>query len=236
MAFERSKQAAAVAAAALVCSGMRVGLGTGSTSEFFVTALAERVKSESLDIQVFPTSEGILNMSRDLDLPVLADYPDLTELDFACDGADEVDPLGRLIKGGGGALLREKLVALAAKRFVVMVDHSKHVEALGATFRLPVEVVSFGLTSTEKRIADLGVASKLELRRIKGSEQPFVTDQGNRILDLSFAQAEVETVALLHQKLKQLTGVVETGFFASFASQIVTGAEDGTVSIFRAQA
>ncbi len=216
----------------MVTRGMRVGLGTGSTSEFFVSALAKRAQDESLDLQVFPTSEGILKMAQELGLPLLSSYPDLTELDFACDGADEVDQQGRLIKGGGGALLREKLVALAAKRFVVMIDGSKHVKSLGSTFRLPVEVVSFGLTSTEKRIAALAVATKIELRKQKGSDDVFVTDQGNYILDLSFASdLAVETVAELHAQLKQLTGVVETGFFPAFAYKVVTGSEDGAVAV-----
>lgn len=225
MAYEASKQAAARAAALLVENNMRVGLGTGSTSEFFVRALAERVQQEGLKISAFPTSEHILNLAKSLGIPIMQDYPNLERLDIACDGADEVDPHWNLIKGGGAALLREKLVARAAKQFVVMVDQSKHVARLGQTFRLPVEVIPFAWEATCQAVQQGPGVVRLEWRMQEG--EPKRTDHNNFVVDLTVDG----DVAALHHYLKAQVGVVETGFFGGMTHTLITGSEDASAQV-----
>lgn len=224
MAFEASKHAAAQAAVKLVEDGMVVGLGTGSTAMMMVQNLAARL-AERLRIQVVPTSEAIAVEARRLKLPILADYPDFQRIDLTLDGADEVDPQGNMIKGGGGALLREKLVAVASGRLVIMVDESKRVERLGQAWPVPVEVVPFGWGRLQKCLQDLG--GRCELRANSG--KPVLTDHGNFIIDCHFGPiAELEE---LESRLKRLTGVVETGLFLGMANALVVGAEDGNAQL-----
>ncbi len=221
MSQAEAKRVAAREAVRLVEPGMRVGLGTGSTSEEMMRCLAERVK-QGLSIEGVPTSDAIAEMARSLGIPLAPELPDFARVDLTLDGADEVDPGGNLVKGGGGALLREKLVASASRRLVIMVDDTKHVEALCSTRALPVEVVPYGWTATLERIAALGGESLLRL----AGEKPFVTDQGNYIADVRFPpQAKPGE---LHDRLAAVVGVVETGLFVGLATCVITGHADGT--------
>lgn len=221
MSQAEAKRAAAREAVRLVEDGMRVGLGTGSTSEEMLRCLAERVR-EGLKIHGVPTSDNSARQARELGIPLLAELPDFARVDLTLDGADEVDPRGNLVKGGGGALLREKLVASASRRLVIMVDDTKHVEELCSTRPLPVEVVPYGWTATLERIAQLG--GQGELRQADG--KPFVTDQGNYIADCRFPpQGEPGE---LHDRLAAVVGVVETGLFIGLATCVITGYPDGT--------
>jgi len=206
------KRVAADSAAAQVLDGMIVGLGTGSTAEFVLLALARRIQ-EGLRITAVPTSELTAARARDLGIP-------LTELTgpihIAIDGADEVERNKlSLIKGRGGALLREKIVAQAASRFVVVVDESKIVSRLGAA-PVPVEVTQFGWQATARRIQELGA---------KPERRDFVTDNGNYILDCSFGFMESpETVA---EALDHIAGVVQHGLFVGMASEVHVGTSSG---------
>jgi len=219
---EQAKWAAAHGAVGMVHDGMVLGLGTGSTAIKFLELLARRVEQEGLTVTCVPTSEGIAREARAHGLNLHPGYPDFGAVDLTVDGADEVDPAGDLIKGGGGALLREKLVALASRRVIIVVDPDKHVPELGQTFRLPVEVVPFGWTLTLGRLRDLGAEPEI---RLEGSTL-FHTDQGNLIIDCRFPG--IPEPARLHGLLKALPGVVETGLFPAIAHTILTGRPDGS--------
>ncbi|MBT9588167.1 ribose-5-phosphate isomerase RpiA [bacterium] len=224
MAFDASKKAAAEAAVKFVEPDMVVGLGTGSTSLHMVRLLSERV-AQGLRVEAVATSEAIAAEARRLGIVLVADYPNFQRVDVTLDGADEVDEEGRLIKGGGGALLREKLVATASTRLVIMIDESKRVKCLGQNWPIPVEIVPFGWARLQKRIEELG--AKVQLRLHEG--RPFVTDQNNYIFDCNFGpMADPEKV---HAQLIQLTGVVETGLFLGLTNTLVIGAEDGTARV-----
>ncbi len=220
MSFEVSKKAAARAAIGFVEDGMIVGLGTGSTSLFMVGLLAEKVAA-GLNIQAVATSEAIAAEARRQGITLVAEYPNFQRVDLTLDGADEADGEGRLIKGGGGALLREKLVAMASTRLVIMIDESKRVQQFGENWPVPVEVVPFGWARLHKRIEDLG--AQVQLRQKDG--QPFHTDQGNYIFDCRFGP--MEQPEKIHAALIQLTGVVETGLFLGLTNTLVTGCESG---------
>ncbi len=221
-----AKVAAARGALEYIQDGMKVGLGTGSTAAKFVDLLAELCKQKGWHVVCVPTSEVTAKQALSLGLELDQAYPDFRHLDVVVDGADEIDLHGNLTKGGGGALLREKYVAAAADKMVVIVDEAKHVDYLGTTFKLPVEIVSFAWSNTMERLA--AFTPNLELRRRGG--QIFVTDQGNYIVDCKFDK--IEDPAQLHSQLKALTGVVETGIFSGYAKVCVTGLADGT---FRTQ-
>ncbi|MFN8607580.1 MAG: ribose-5-phosphate isomerase RpiA [Vulcanimicrobiota bacterium] len=224
MSFEASKKAAARAAVQLVEDGMLVGLGTGSTSLEMVRLLAERVAA-GLRIEAVATSELIAETARRAGIPMVAGYPDFQRIDLTLDGADEADGQGRLIKGGGGALLREKLVATASTRLVIMIDESKRVQQLGQGWAVPVEVVAFGWSGLQKRIEQLGARVVLRLKE----GRPFLTDQGNYIFDCNFGPMEDPEV--VHARLKKLTGVVETGLFIGLTNVLVVGNESGEAQI-----
>jgi len=219
---ERQKLEAARRALDLVEPGMRLGLGTGSTARHFVDLVGEKV-AEGLDVRCVATSEATAAQANALGIP-LATLEELPELDLTVDGADEVDHELRLIKGGGGALLREKIVAAASRQMAVIADASKLVRLLGA-FPLPVEVVPFGLAATRRHIeraaAELGLAGPIQLR---GGAQPFVTDGGHCILDCSLgAIADPERLA---EALSRIPGVVEHGLFIGYArTAIIAGSE-----------
>jgi ribose 5-phosphate isomerase A len=219
---DRRKLEAAERALELVKPRMKLGLGSGSTARHFVDLVGKRV-AEGLDIRCVATSEATEAQAKALGIP-LASLDELLELDLTVDGADEIDPKLRLIKGGGGALLREKIVASASKRMVVIADSTKLVQRLGA-FALPIEVVPFGLAATrghiERVFARLGLAGPIRLR---GDSSPFVTDGGHYILDCSLgAIAEPEQ---LSQMLSPIPGVVEHGLFIGLArAAIIAGAE-----------
>ncbi|MBW0002477.1 MAG: ribose-5-phosphate isomerase RpiA [Hyphomicrobiales bacterium] len=222
---DAQKQMAAARALELVSSGMKVGLGTGSTAAYFVDLLAERARS-GLDIICVPTSEATRERATRAGLHV-ATLDEVPRLDLTVDGADEVDHELRLIKGGGGALLREKIVAYASARMVVIADRSKLVKTLGA-FPLPIEVVPFGLAATriaiEAEAARLGLVGRIELRK-DNSGQVFHTDSGNFILDAAFG-AILDPVAL-SSRLGDIPGIVEHGLFIGIArGAIIAGGDD----------
>lgn len=209
---------AARAALSHVESGMKLGIGTGSTAEEFVRLLGERVR-DGLDIVGVPTSERTAALCRELDIE-LATLEELPELDLTVDGADEVDSELTLIKGGGGALLREKIVAAASKRMIVIADSSKLVNTLGR-FPLPIEVNKFGLGATEiaigKAASALGINGPVTLRW--AGDDPFVTDGGHLILDASFGL--IPDARALSTALHAIPGVVEHGLFIGIASMAI---------------
>jgi ribose 5-phosphate isomerase A len=215
MANEQEKEGACRAAAKLVRDGDIVGLGTGSTAHFAVVALGERVKA-GLKIVGIPTSvqTGELARAVGIRLTTLNEHP---EIDITIDGADEIDSRLRLIKGGGGALLREKVIATASKKRVVVADSSKVVSVLGKV-PLPVEVISFARTVVENKIVSLGGSPKL---RTRPDGSPFITDNGNQILDCNFGKiADPPALALI---LNNTPGIVEHGLFIGLASMVLVG-------------
>lgn len=219
------KRAAARAVADSVKTGQRLGLGTGSTVTFFLERLAERVAEEGLRIVGVPTSEPTSIRARELGLP-LGSLDAIESLDLAVDGADEVDPQLDLIKGGGAALTREKIVAAAAARFVVIVDETKLVARLGASFRLPIEVLPFGWRQSSARIAALGLRN--ELRR-EADSQPLRTDNGNYVLDAVLGPCE--DLRALELELDAIPGVLECGLFVGMADEAWIGGADGSVRV-----
>ncbi|WP_332770456.1 ribose-5-phosphate isomerase RpiA [Phenylobacterium sp.] len=223
--IDEQKRASGEAAAALVESGMVVGLGTGSTAAWFVKAVAAR----GLDIVGVPTSVATAELAASLGIR-LAELGQVKSIDLTVDGADEIGPALSLIKGGGAALLREKLVWEASKRCVVIADAAKRVKLLGQ-FPLPIEVVAFGHETTALRIGDalaecdLGVAPRLRLK----DGAPVKTDGGNLIYDA--ACGRIEEPALLAAALKSVTGVVDHGLFLDLADLALVGTPDGVVTL-----
>jgi ribose 5-phosphate isomerase A len=215
------KRLAAESAAELVKAGMVIGLGTGSTAEIAIRIIGEKVKN-GLNITGVPTSRKSEEIARALGirLSTLADHP---ELDMALDGADEVE-LGSLdlIKGRGGALLREKIVASASRKLIIVVDESKIVDRLGSHGEVPVEIVPFGWQSTARRLANLGWQPVL---RLDSAQTPFVTDGGHYILDCSFHKhISLQSRAV---DLHDTVGVVEHGMFLGMATQVHVGGSNG---------
>lgn len=223
-----AKRAAAGVALSLVESGMKIGLGTGSTVEFFLQGLSQRVR-EGLSIVGIPTSRATEARARELGIP-LADanggYPRL-ESDLCVDGADRVDLNGALIKGGGGALLREKLVAENSQKICILVDPTKLVPVFDEAFALPVECIPFGIESTLARLASLGC--DVSLRAVEGAL--FVTDNGNLLVDCRFSQIVDPVAAEL--RVKAFTGVVEVGIFTDLLDQLVVGYPNGATEIWK---
>ena len=221
MSVEDQKQAVGEAAAALVAAGMTVGLGTGSTAAWFVKALAAR----ALDIRCVATSKATADLAAGLGMTVI-ELDAVSVIDLTVDGADEIGPGLSLIKGGGAALLREKLVWEASRRCVVIADAAKRVARLGA-FPLPIEVVAFGHTSTARRICDafaecdMGVAPRLRAR----DGAPVITDNGNYIYDA--ACGAILDPALLAGALKSVTGVVDHGLFLDLADAALVATDSG---------
>lgn len=216
MSLDSLKREAAARAVALVRDGMKLGLGTGSTAKHFVDLLAERMKAEKLNIIGVPTSEATRAQAAALGIP-LSTLDETPELDLTIDGADEIDPALRLIKGGGGAHLREKIVALASKRMIVIADETKDVETLGR-FPLPLEVIPFGVEATRRQIeavfAAHGLKGEMTLRMKDGA--PFRTDSGNLVLDAHLGR--IPDADRLAHALDGVTGVVEHGLFIGIAS------------------
>lgn len=215
---------AARAALTLVKDGMRLGIGTGSTADEFIRLLADKV-NDGLKITGVPTSIKTKNLCEALGIP-LSTLEEMPELDLVIDGADEVDAQFQLIKGGGGALLREKIVAHASKAMVVIADESKLVETLGA-YPLPIEVNKFGLASTHNAIT--AVATKLGLSgeiALRGAEvSPFETDGGHLILDASFSH--IPDASALSKELLEIPGVVEHGLFLGYAKVVFLASPAG---------
>lgn len=224
MSADDQKRISGEAAAELVEAGMVVGLGTGSTAAWFVKALAAR----KLDIRGVPTSEATASLARELGIP-LAALDDVKSIDLTVDGADEVGPGLSLIKGGGAALLREKLVWEASKRCVVIADAAKHVTALGK-FPLPIEVVRFGHVHTGQRLADIAAEFELLPPRLRMADRGIVvTDGGNVIYDLP--SGVIAEPAALAAALKTVTGVVDHGLFLDLADEALLGTDQGVVKL-----
>jgi ribose 5-phosphate isomerase A len=223
------KRAAAERAIPLVEDGMRLGIGTGSTAAAFIKLLGERVRA-GLKVTGVPTSEATRSACERQGIP-LATLEDLPELDLTIDGADEVDGSLRLIKGGGAALLREKIVAVASRRMVVIADASKHVETLGA-FPLPVEVNLFGIGATtravEAAVARAGCTGEI-VRRHDASGVPLLTDGGHAILDLRLGR--IPDPEALSAGLWAVPGVVEHGLFLGIADAAILAAAKGDAAV-----
>ena len=219
--LDHLKKATAQTAATLINNGTIVGLGTGSTASFAVSIIAQRV-ADGLDIIGIPTSEKIEQQARSMGIP-LSTLAERDHIDVAIDGADEVEIGTRnLIKGRGGALLREKIVAIAAALLIIVVDDSKLVDRLGTRDPVPLEVVPFGWQSTAKRLRSLGARLTLRL----GSDgQPFISDGGHYILDGVFGA--IEDPMHLQQQLDREVGVVENGLFLGLTSQVIVGRRQG---------
>lgn len=213
MANDQEKEAAARASLRFVKDGQVVGLGTGSTAAYFIQLLGEQVKS-GLRIRGIPTSDRSREMAASLGIP-LTTFDECQAIDVTVDGADEVDPQLRLIKGGGGALLREKIVASATRQLVIVADATKRVSVLGK-FPLPVEVIKFAQAVVAKKIEALG--AEVELRR-RTDGKPFLTDENNHILDCRFGQ--IPDADGLARQLSDMAGVVEHGLFIGMASVVL---------------
>ena len=210
------------AAAALVSAGMVVGLGSGSTARYATLRIAERLRSGDLrDIVAVPTSEETARLAMREGIP-LSDLDSHPRIDVTIDGADEVDPNLQLIKGRGGYLLREKIVAAATIREVIVVDASKLVDRLGTLFPVPVEVVSFGWRNTAERLGETGAVTAL--RRL--GDEPYVTEEGNYIIDCRYPHGIDQPLAL-HCALNAIPGVVENGLFLDMAELVIVASANG---------
>jgi ribose 5-phosphate isomerase A len=216
------KQRAAAHAVTFIESGMKVGLGHGSTALYAVQALAGRLRNGELqEIAGIPASKFIGDEAKRLGIP-LTTFADHPVIDLTIDGADEVDPALNLIKGGGGALLREKIIAQASRREIIVVDGSKLVPALGTNWALPVEVVPFGWEAQARYLAALG--AEVTARREEDGKL-FETDQGNYILDCAFGV--IEDLMELNTRLNDRVGIVEHGLFLGLASDVIVADQDG---------
>ncbi len=222
---DAAKRAAGERAAALVEDGMRLGLGTGSTTPCAIEALGRRIRREGLEVAGVPTSYAAERLARRVGLPLVT-LDDVDALDLALDGADEVDPALHLIKGRGAAMTRERIVAAQARRFVVLADPSKQVERLGTRRPVPVEVLPMACAPVLQAAAALGGAPELRMGRRK--DGPVVTDQGFWVIDVRFAGGIDEPEAL-SRALWAVPGVLDHGLFAGLATEVLIGRPDGTV-------
>jgi ribose 5-phosphate isomerase A len=223
MDLDREKQTAARHSMRFIDDGNIVGLGTGSTAEYAVRFLAERLQN-GLKIKGIPTSERTARLGAELGIP-LATLDQYQKIDVAIDGCDEADPQLRLIKGAGGAFLREKIIASAAKKFVIIADSSKQVQILGKT-PLPVEVVPFAQTLVAKEIEALGATAKL---REDSRGKLYVTDEGHHIFDCHFGP--IADPAALGRQLEAIPGVVEHGLFIGMADIVLIGQGETVVEL-----
>jgi len=218
-----AKQLAAEKAVSFLDNGMTIGLGTGSTAYWAIEKIGEKVKKDGWNIKAIATSIVSEEQARGLGIPIF-DFSSIKSIDVTIDGADEVNPKLQLIKGGGGALLREKIVATNSKQLIVVADESKWVETLGK-FPLPVEVVHFGWERTFDKLQMLGCEAK---RRMKGTI-PYITDNGNYIVDCAFG--EIKDPPLLQELVNAITGVVDNGLFVHIASKLVLGLNNGETRV-----
>ncbi len=204
-----------------ISDGMVVGIGSGSTIELLVPKLAEKLNHEQIDITGVCTSNKTAYIAKELGIRVV-DVNDIEKIDVAIDGADEVDNNLNLIKGGGGALFREKVIDAMAEKFIVLVDESKCVSYLGETFNLPVEVDKFNWLLVSKKIA---AYDNLQVIRRMVDDVPFITDNGNYILDVTL-NSSIDSYAM-HEFLIHLVGVLETGYFIDVTDQVIIGTQKG---------
>ena len=217
------KRKAGEKAVEYVEDGMIIGLGTGSTVEYTLKKLGELVK-KGLDVKGIPTSMHTRKLAKEYKIP-LTTLEENPKIDLTIDGADEVDSNLNLIKGGGGALTKEKIVAYHSKREIIVVDESKIVKALGIDFPLPVEVIKFGWLSTKKAIEDFGCDA--DLRKIV--EEPYLTDNSNYILDCDFER--IDEPEQLEKDLNYIPGVVENGLFIGLVDEIIVGSKQGVMTL-----
>jgi len=220
--LQNPKEVAGRAAAQLVETGMTVGLGTGSTVYF---TLAERMESEGLKLRGIPTSVDTETKARKMGIP-LVELHEVDHIDLTIDGADESDHQFRLTKGGGGALLREKVVAHMSARMAVVMTPDKLVERLGRTFALPVEVVPFAASLVQRKLESLGAQVKLRT----AGDGAYVTDNSNHILDSTFPEGITDPAAV-EKALAEVPGMVESGLFIGLATELYMGKADGTCEI-----
>lgn len=219
-----AKSAAGKAAADLIHSDMIVGLGTGSTAAFFIESLAQRCR-EGLKIKAVASSKKSYEQALMLQIP-LVDINTLSQIDIDVDGADEIDSQKRMIKGGGGALLREKIIACMSKEMIVLIDAKKQVDYLGA-YPLPVEIIPFAHLATQHHLQQQGLFGNMRMTK---DNKLYVTDNGNYIYDIQLKHPcknpeEIDT------KIRSIPGVVETGFFFGLAKKIIIGFNDGKINI-----
>lgn len=228
--IDKAKFVAAKKATDYVQTGMKVGLGTGSTAAWLVQCLGELVRDEGLRIQGVPTSTRTAQLAREVGIEVIS-LDEAKWLDLTIDGADEYDGNLNLMKGGGGSLLQEKIVATASDQMIVIADISKQVETLGA-FPLPVEVIPFGWKTTqtliEETLIGLDVLGQTTSLRMNG-DAPFVTDEGNHILDLHLNR--IGNARQLSLVMNQIPGVVENGLFLDICDTVIIGYGDGKVEV-----
>lgn len=224
------KKAAAEAAAALVQDGMILGLGTGSTAAFFIEALGQRLAADGLRISGIPSSRRTEELARDANIP-LTSFAEHASIDLTVDGADEIER-GTLclIKGHGGALLREKIVAAASLRMVAIADDSKLVDRLGSLVSVPVEVIRFGWQATARTLGKIGGKPSL---RLGSDNTPYVTDGGNFIMDCAFGPIR-EPKEVAHQ-LDHVVGVVEHGLFLHYAREAIVAGREGVKTYRRTE-
>jgi len=221
---EELKKLAAEKALEYIEDGMVVGLGSGSTVEYTIHKLGKLVK-EGLNIKGIPTSIHTMRIAKEENIP-LTNLEENPEIDVTIDGADEVDSNLNLIKGGGGALTREKIIAFNSKKVIIVIDDSKIVKALGIDFDLPVEVVKFGWTSVKKVLEGFGC--KVKLREIMEKE-PFITDNGNYILDCEFER--IEDPETIESEINNIPGVVENGLFVGLVDEVIVGSTQGILTL-----
>lgn len=223
--MDRAKKAAGRAAAERVQGGMTVGLGTGSTVFYTLERLGERIRDEGLSIRGVPTSVDTERKAAQFGIPLIS-LQEVESIDLTIDGADEIDAAFDMIKGGGGALLREKVVASLSRREVIIADPTKVVERLNAVFPLPVEVVPFARAAVGRRLSGMGAAWTV---RERGGE-PYRTDNGNEILDCMFPGG-IANARLMEHNLDQIPGIVESGLFIGLAHVLLVGRIDGSVDV-----
>jgi ribose 5-phosphate isomerase A len=222
--LDQLKKDAAAEAAQFIRHGMIVGLGTGSTAKHMIRALGEKVRA-GMNLRGVPTSQETATLAKQAGIPLL-DADNRWEIDVAIDGADQVDPQFNLIKGGGGALLKEKIVAASAKQFIVVVDYTKQVSVLGGSFPLPIEVVPFGWGSTAREIESL-TKSRVVLRERSGA--PFLTEAGHFIVDVHLDR--IAQPGDLETALNLIPGVVETGLFVGRTDVLIVGTPQGVRTV-----
>ena len=222
---EELKKNAGIYAAKYVKNGMKIGLGTGSTVKYTILELARRIKEEGLEISCVPTSIATEKLSIENGIR-LFELSSLNGLDLVIDGADEFDKNLTLIKGGGGALVREKIIAQASKNMIVVADDSKKVDTLGK-FPLPVEVIKFSWKETQRKISKITNLheSKIIIRKIEETGDPMITDNGNYILDLHLEK--IMNSKKLEEELNSLAGVLDCGIFFDIANTVILANEEG---------
>jgi ribose 5-phosphate isomerase A len=222
--YEDAKLAAGKKAASLIEDGMIVGLGSGSTSLLFIESLVERCKA-GLRIRAVSSSRASSDLAKRGGIEVL-DINSISHIDLTVDGADQIDPQKRMIKGGGGAHVREKILAASSREMIVIVDESKLVKQLGK-IKLPVEVHFYGSPATRSRLEALGFKSTW---RMNHDQTLFITENGNLLLDIEFAKP-IDQPEEVESEIKTVVGVIDTGFFFHLAGRVIVGHIDGTAKI-----